>query len=627
MRGFALLEGASRLGVLAGILLGIHFTSSGRADTLAERNRTASRMVDEALCDEIKGANAHRDGMLSIALEKSPDHARARWHSGYVARRNKWVKYNELPGITADDTRYAAYRFAREKAGETVAGQLNLANWCSRRKLVDQERAHLTRVLDLEPNHAEARRRLGFRRIDGTWLSAKEIAEANERARKAAAATKEWAPKLVAIRDGLLQESRHRRDAARKRLLAIDDPDAVTAIESVFCRHSEEMAEYGVRVLAGIKGHDASSGLARQAVFSPSERIRKTAAEKLRGREMFDYVPALLSAMGSQIQSRAQLYTAPNGRLVYQHMFVREGKDQNKVSVFETQYRNTVLSSSNPAEVAASRQILAWQRQLDAAMKARAFEMDVARQNARIQQFNNRVCEVLTTVTGEKIEPTPEKWWKWWNERNEVFFEGEKPVQASYRSVEVAYADPLRREVLPPASPESEPAPRPTPRPPRRPRRPSVLSMSDCLVAGTPVWTNTGSVAIEKIRPGDLVLSQDPETGELAYKPVLRTTTRSPGPLVKIRADEATIRCSGGHPFWISGAGWVKAREIKPGTPLHAVEGTLQVFSVKTEGNERTYNLIVADFHTYFAGEAMVLSHDNTIRQPTDAIVPGLVKR
>ena len=149
----------------------------------------------------------------------------------------------------------------------------------------------------------------------------------------------------------------------------------------------------------------------------------------------------------------------------------------------------------------------------------------------------------------------------------------------------------------------------------------------ECLVAGTPVWTNAGAVAVEKIRPGDMVLSQNPETGELGYKPVLRTTIRAAGPLVKIRADEAAIRCSGGHPFWVSGSGWVKAREMKAGMPLHAIEGTLQVYSVEPEDNAKTYNLIVADFHTYFAGRAMVLSHDNTIRQPTDAIVPGLVKR
>ena len=60
-------------------------------------------------------------------------------------------------------------------------------------------------------------------------------------------------------------------------------------------------------------------------------------------------------------------------------------------------------------------------------------------------------------------------------------------------------------------------------------------------MAGTPVWTNGGFVAVEKIRTGDMVLAQNPETGELAYKPVLRTTTRAAAPLVRIRADDGLL--------------------------------------------------------------------------------------
>ena len=38
------------------------------------------------------------------------------------------------------------------------------------------------------------------------------------------------------------------------------------------------------------------------------------------------------------------------------------------------------------------------------------------------------------------------------------------------------------------------------------------------------------------------------------------------------------------------------------------------------------YNLVVADFHTYFVGHSKILSHDNTVRDATDAVVPGLVE-
>ncbi len=37
------------------------------------------------------------------------------------------------------------------------------------------------------------------------------------------------------------------------------------------------------------------------------------------------------------------------------------------------------------------------------------------------------------------------------------------------------------------------------------------------------------------------------------------------------------------------------------------------------------YNLIVADFDSYFVGVAGILVHDNTPRRPTAALVPGLI--
>ena len=76
--------------------------------------------------------------------------------------------------------------------------------------------------------------------------------------------------------------------------------------------------------------------------------------------------------------------------------------------------------------------------------------------------------------------------------------------------------------------------------------------------------------------------------------------------------------------MWIGGQGWVKARSIQEGSFLHTIHGAVPVLSVSPAGTEETYNLIVADSHSYFVTEALILSHDNTIRELTDAVVPGL---
>ncbi|MDB4990732.1 MAG: hypothetical protein JWN04_5910 [Myxococcaceae bacterium] len=65
-----------------------------------------------------------------------------------------------------------------------VAGMLALANYCRDHDLFNKERDLLTRILTVAPNHAEARRRLGFVRqsVDGhdTWVDHAEIAKHEE---------------------------------------------------------------------------------------------------------------------------------------------------------------------------------------------------------------------------------------------------------------------------------------------------------------------------------------------------------------------------------------------------------------------------------------------------------------
>ena len=148
-----------------------------------------------------------------------------------------------------------------------------------------------------------------------------------------------------------------------------------------------------------------------------------------------------------------------------------------------------------------------------------------------------------------------------------------------------------------------------------------------CLAAGTPIWTDAGPVAVEKIKVGDRVLSQDPETGELAYKPVLHTTVRLNAELVKLELRDDTVTCSVGHRFWISGKGWMKARDIQPNMNFHGAEGTTPLRRSEPAGVGPVYNLIVADFHSYFVGKALIYSHDITARKPSDLLVPGLPRQ
>ena len=82
-----------------------------------------------------------------------------------------------------------------------------------------------------------------------------------------------------------------------------------------------------------------------------------------------------------------------------------------------------------------------------------------------------------------------------------------------------------------------------------------------------------------------------------------------------------------GHPFWVNGAGWKMAKELKPGQRLHTLSGAAEIKGTEDLPNpDRAYNLVVADFNSYFVGPANALVHDNLYRQSTTAKVPGLLE-
>jgi Pretoxin HINT domain len=142
-----------------------------------------------------------------------------------------------------------------------------------------------------------------------------------------------------------------------------------------------------------------------------------------------------------------------------------------------------------------------------------------------------------------------------------------------------------------------------------------------CFVAGTLVHTAAGLKSIEQIRRGDLVLSRDEKTGEQSYKPVLETFVTRPTRLYHVgltteKGAETTLTCTGPHPFYVKGRGFVAAQELAPGDELVLAEGAAaRVVCITPEDALEgkpftTYNFEVADFHTYFVGQAGVWVHN-----------------
>lgn len=67
------------------------------------------------------------------------------------------------------------YEKAKVKMADTVDEHWKLAEWCHENKLFGNRDTHLQRIIELEPDHADARRRLGYERLGERWLTRDEI--------------------------------------------------------------------------------------------------------------------------------------------------------------------------------------------------------------------------------------------------------------------------------------------------------------------------------------------------------------------------------------------------------------------------------------------------------------------
>ncbi|MEG2868251.1 MAG: polymorphic toxin-type HINT domain-containing protein, partial [Terrisporobacter sp.] len=147
------------------------------------------------------------------------------------------------------------------------------------------------------------------------------------------------------------------------------------------------------------------------------------------------------------------------------------------------------------------------------------------------------------------------------------------------------------------------------------------ITKKGCFTAGTLISTEDGLVSIEDVKEGDLVWAQDPETGEVALKPVVQTFVKETDTILYIKTAGEIIEATEQHVFFIDGVGWIPASMIEEGDVVVLQSGEkAEVESIdKVVQNEliAVYNFEVEDFHTYFVSDANVLVHNSCTQQKT----------
>ena len=152
-----------------------------------------------------------------------------------------------------------------------------------------------------------------------------------------------------------------------------------------------------------------------------------------------------------------------------------------------------------------------------------------------------------------------------------------------------------------------------------------------CFVAGTLVLTASGLVAIENIKPGDMVYAADAETLEVSTKQVLETYIRETSSLVHLTISGENIISTYDHPYYVKDKGFVSAEALWIGAELIDKNGNTlyveQIYREKLDNQFKTvYNFKVDGFHTYFVGSMSVLVHNADYNQSTKEIIAERTK-
>ena len=599
-------------------------------DGLSDKDR-ADAVFQRALAADQAGDSKQRDLLLVETLRVDPDHKLARWHSGQVLFNGQWKTVGAISRQVSRDPRWQEYRERVEASVDSLQSHADVARWCRAQKLELEEQWHWFNVLRHDPSNREALGSLGLRPYKGDLLTTEQIAEYEASEEQAKAEFKQYAKLLkTAMREAERTEGTE-RSAALKQISSICDPAAIQAIVEVVLADAKnekrvlsklgeakggnllsQMKLAAVAAISEMPEHEATLRLLEISLYASDSQIRASSARSLSYRTLTDFVPLLMAQLAAPIEHSIAVNRLPNGEITVLEDFYEAGplaqRKHTLSSSFLTQYVRSApreipgVPASGPGQRRRARQIVGvWSDNVrdeqNATVQILSSQQQVEAENAAREERNLRVQEVLKAVSGKDFGTDAVAWWKYWNLHNELNTPEELPTVETTEREEYVQIFTNGGET------------------------------HSCFVAGTPVWTEAGPMAIEKIKIGDLVLSQDPHTGELGYRPVLNTSVGPPSPTVKLAIADDTIVATRGHRFWLAGKGWQMAKFLKTGDRLVTGSGSIDLHDITKAPDAEAFNLEVGQFHTYFVGNGRVLVHDITCPQPTTNIMPGVSPR
>jgi hypothetical protein len=591
----------------------------------AKAAKAPAAQIQLALWCEAHGLTAERIKHLTEAIALDSSNVLARGLLGLVAFQGKWAKPDQVEqGIQSDPKFQALRREYLERRVRTpsrnVDAQLRLAAWCLEKGLKEEAMVHYYAVTRLDPSRDIAWIKLGYKKHKDRWVKPDDLAAQRLEAELQKRADSQWKPRLEKLRDAMDSPVETRRLKAERELYKVTDPRAVPMIWKTFGAGTEKMRLLAVELLAEFEGPTASFCLAELALDKRSAEVRQRAARALAHRDPRDVIGWLITLVhkpfkyelkpASGARGSTATLTIDGERFDERRLYRFPDIDIRlapKISLMITS-GNTVASSplmasrlgaslaSQTGDLLSDATELTQQRDQDMQRRLENDIQSIEETNAQINETNGHLLPLLETLTGQKLGADPAAWKQWWSDQLGYVYDPKYDEKTTSTSQTVEEPD------LELTIPDSQVG--------------VIYIHNACFAAGTLVDTIVGPRKIESIAIGDRVLSQNPSTGELSYRPVLATHRNGPAGTLRISINGETLVATGIHRFWKAGTGWTMARDLQPGHRLRMVGGSASVESIEPGANQLVYNLDVAENRNFLVGNSGLLVHDFSFVQP-----------
>jgi len=338
--------------------------------------------------------------------------------------------------VEAGPTVFDEYDRRLAQARETADAQAELGQWCEGAGLKSEARQHFEKALELNPNHAAARRALGFTRVGHLWVESRRPAPrpadraegardrpADEPQRLAAALQGQWERRLRAIRSGLLESSSERSfQEGRARVLEIRDPLAVLPLTRVLSGGNVACRLLLVEALTSFEDDEATLNLAVLALTDPAESVRVQAVRELVRRQDPRIVPHYREAVRSGNEAVIRRAAYALGRLgareaipdLVQALTAR--RDRWVEVPAETFTRRVPEPFARPAVTYLDRQTrVTWWPQVGIGAFGGTIENKWERRDVVV--YRTEVLEALRQITGQQYGFDAAEWLRWYEEQ------------------------------------------------------------------------------------------------------------------------------------------------------------------------------------------------------------------